>query len=34
MALIPVGCLKAIVSLGVSEQSFRHIGTGFLYTVC
>ena len=31
MALIPVGYLKAIVSLGVSEQAFRHLGTGFLY---
>ena len=31
MALIPVGYLKAIVSLGISEESFQHLGTGFLY---
>ena len=32
MALIPAGYLKAVVSLGVSEESFKHIGTGFLYS--
>ena len=32
MALIPAGYMKAIVSLGISEDSFRHIGTGFLYS--
>ena len=31
MALIPPGYLKAVVSLGVSEKSFQHRGTGFLY---
>ena len=31
MALLPVGYLKAVVSLGVQEKSFKHIGTGFLY---
>ena len=31
MALIPAGYMKAIVSLGVSNESFAHIGTGFLY---
>ena len=31
MALIPAGYIKAIVSLGVSNESFAHIGTGFLY---
>ena len=31
MALIPPGYMKTIVSLGVSHQSFNHLGTGFLY---
>ena len=31
MALIPAGYMKAIVSLGISEDSFAHVGTGFLY---
>ena len=31
MALIPAGYMKAIVSLGVSNESFDHIGAGFLY---
>ena len=31
MALIPAGYMKAIVSLGVANESFTHIGTGFLY---
>ena len=32
MALIPTGYLKAVVSLGVSnEDGFAHHGTGFLY---
>ena len=31
MALIPAGYMKAIVSLGVSDEPFAHIGTGFLY---
>ena len=31
MALIPPGYMKTIVSLGVADQSFRHLGTGFLY---
>ena len=32
MALIPTGYLNAVVSLGVIEESFKHIGTGFLYS--
>ena len=32
MALIPAGYLKAVVSLGILEESFQHIGTGFLYS--
>lgn len=31
MALIPAGYMKAIVSLGASDNSYTHIGTGFLY---
>ena len=31
MALIPSGYLTAVVSLGTSDESFRHVGTGFLY---
>ena len=31
MALIPSGYMKAIVSLGVSDNPFAHMGTGFLY---
>ena len=31
MALIPTGYMKAIVSLGVSNEAFTHLGTGFLY---
>ncbi len=31
MALIPPGYLTAVVSLGTSGESFRHVGTGFLY---
>ena len=31
MALIPSGYMKTIISLGVSRQSFDHLGTGFLY---
>lgn len=31
MALIPAGYMKAVVSLGVSKECFKHFGTGFLY---
>ena len=31
MALFPAGFMKTIVSLGKSEDSFTHVGTGFLY---
>lgn len=31
MALIPSGYLNAVVSLGFSDTSFEHVGTGFLY---
>lgn len=31
MALIPTGYLNAVVSLGKNGESFRHVGTGFLY---
>lgn len=31
MALIPPGYLNAVVSLGTVEESFQHVGTGFLY---
>ena len=31
MALIPPGYLDAVVSLGTFDQSFDHVGTGFLY---
>jgi len=31
MALIPTGYMKAIVSLGLSNEPFAHVGTGFLY---
>ena len=31
MALIPPGYLNAVVSLGTTGESFRHVGTGFLY---
>lgn len=31
MALIPPGYLTAVVSLGNLDESFRHVGTGFLY---
>ena len=31
MALFPAGYMKAIVSLGVSDGPFAHVGTGFLY---
>ena len=31
MALIPPGYLNAVVSLGTSDGSFQHVGTGFIY---
>ncbi len=31
MALIPPGYLNAVVSLGTLDESFQHVGTGFLY---
>ncbi len=31
MALIPPSYLNAVVSLGTTGESFRHVGTGFLY---
>ena len=31
MALIPPGYMTAVVSLGRTVESFRHVGTGFLY---
>ncbi len=31
MALIPPGYLTAVVSIGTSDDSFEHVGTGFLY---
>ena len=31
MALIPPTYLNAVVSLGTLEESFQHVGTGFLY---
>ena len=31
MALIPPGYMTAVVSLGTLVESFRHVGTGFLY---
>ena len=31
MALIPQSYLNAVISLGTLEDSFKHVGTGFLY---